>query len=550
MSRSPILVLAMVMVVPSVAAQQRLPAPIERPPAAPAAEPLVIPTFGFDLPRGVTPPAGLADEPVDITTLRVTGAEALPQAEVQALIAELQGRTVPLRRVYEAANDLTRIARARGDFLTTAFVPQQIAESGVFELQVIEGWIERIDVVGVRDDGRLAATLRRIATPALARPNRLATLERVLLLIRDVPGVRVRATLQPLTAEGGATALVLDASPHLLTGSLGFDTRASKYAGRFIANSEVTLGSALGFGEAIRLRGQGTGTLSEQRYGAIDVSVPLGSDGWRLDGSYAASRSRPGYDLRPFAVRGATEQVDIALSYPVWLSLEQSLRLTVGAQALDSRAEAFSTTYYVDRTRSLSLGATYDYVGIFGGATRFGLRAHQGLDIADASRPQFASRRDGSAAARRFQADLWHIQPLGERWTLSLQAEGQYASRALFAADEYAFGGARFGRAFDPAEITGDHGAAAALELGYRLDRVLPDWLTGTAYGFGDIGSVWDRDRAVKQRQRASVGAGVRVEITGRARAFVEYAQPIGAAPATEAPSKQGRVLVGVQLQF
>ncbi|TAD90863.1 MAG: ShlB/FhaC/HecB family hemolysin secretion/activation protein [Alphaproteobacteria bacterium] len=541
------LVLAPVLAPPA-AAQQRLPAPVERPPAPPTTEPLVIPTIGFELPAGLAPPPGLAEDPVLVRRLVIRGVERLDPGDVRAATDGIVGATVPLARIYQVAATLTQRARARGQFLTTVFVPDQIAEDGTFEVTVLEGRLSRIDVTGAPPG--LTATLRRIAAPLLAAPPRLSDVERVLLLIRELPGVDVRATLQPLSTTGEELALVLATTPKPLTGAIGIDTRGSKYSGPGRGSLELNAGSILGYGEVVRLRGLATTTLSEQRYGAMDISVPLSSDGLRLDLSVGQSRSRPGYDLRPFAVRGATEQVDVVLSYPVLLSLSSTLRVTAGAHVLDSRAWLGEQRYYVDRTRSASLGAVWDVSGPWTGATRLAARWVQGLDVGDASTARASSRRDGSATAGRAVAEVWHIQRLADAWTVSFQLEGQYATRGLFAADEYAYGGARFGRGYDPAEVTGDHGAAGGLELSWQVPGLSGETARTTLYGFGDVGAVWDRDRTVQRRIRSSAGVGLRLDIVDALSGFVEYAWPIGPAPAAEAPANSGRAVFGVTVKF
>jgi hemolysin activation/secretion protein len=535
---------------PAVAQQQtRLPTQVERPATPPAAaEPLTVIDLSVVLQPGLRAPADIADEPVDIVRIELMGDLPADRTALDALVAPLAGKSLPVARIYEVATAITRELRNQGLPLATAFVPEQSVAEGVYRIDVLLGWIARVDVVGI--EGPLADKLKAIARPALERPTRRDRLERALVLLRDVPGVTVEATLQPRDAEGEATVLVLNARHTPLTGGANFDSRGSKYAGPGRGSVEVTAQSVAGLGELVRLRSFGAYPLRELAYGALDLSVPIGDAGLKLDGSVSTSRSRSGFDLDEFNVKGRSLQLELTASYPVFVSARDTVRVFGGLQSLDSYVDAVGARFYADRTRALALGVQWDMVGPFDGGTRLRTRTLIGIDGLGSSGRSNASRRDITPTAVRMQFDLAHLQRLTDRLEVTFQAEAQVAGSGLHAADEFAYGGGRFGRGFDPAEITGDHGAAASLELAWRLPLPLPGWLEAIGYGFGDVGAVRDRDPIAARFTRASTGIGLRVEVDRRANAFIEYAWPIGPGPSTDSPSRSGRMLFGAALQF
>ena len=90
------------------------------------------------------------------------------------------------------------------------------------------------------------------------------------------------------------------------------------------------------------------------------------------------------------------------------------------------------------------------------------------------------------------------------------QLSGQYASGPLFSAEEFGYGGQAFGRAYDPSEITGDHGIAASLELRY-LGFDPWEGITFAPYTFYDIGKVWNEDVGGVDESGSSAGLGMRL---------------------------------------
>ena len=92
---------------------------------------------------------------VDLTKVRVVGSTYLKPEQVNAVFEPLQGRKVELKDLQSAAEQLQRIYRDAGYFLTRVFVPlQQVAEGG-FEIRVVEGYVSAVVVEGTSPEARL-----------------------------------------------------------------------------------------------------------------------------------------------------------------------------------------------------------------------------------------------------------------------------------------------------------------------------------------------------------------------------------------------------------
>jgi hemolysin activation/secretion protein len=88
----------------------------------------------------------------------------------------------------------------------------------------------------------------------------------------------------------------------------------------------------------------------------------------------------------------------------------------------------------------------------------------------------------------------------------------------LLSAEEFSLGGNRVGRAFDFNARTGDRGAGAGLELGYRLGTAKADRPGVEIFGFADGGVVAEIKSSVtpaQTRALSSLGLGSRFSIAG-----------------------------------
>lgn len=108
----------------------------------------------------------------------------------------------------------------------------------------------------------------------------------------------------------------------------------------------------------------------------------------------------------------------------------------------------------------------------------------------------------------------------------------QFSRRPLLAGEEFGLGGGRFGRGFDPSEITRPRSPVRD----HRRPRrgVLP----GRA------------PHAVCAPALSGRGAGLRLAFLGRADGFVELANPLTGGIATEDNGGQPRLLGGITIAF
>jgi hemolysin activation/secretion protein len=161
------------------------------------------------------------------------------------------------------------------------------------------------------------------------------------------------------------------------------------------------------------------------------------------------------------------------------------------------------------------------------------------------------SRSHGDRTFTKLNAYAARLQSFGTDWSGLLAISAQHAFSTLLAPELFAFGGELFGRGYDAAELVGDAGVAAKLELRYSLP--IPQ-LTGVAtpYAFFDWGRVERRDPINEpgSADASSWGVGVRFSgVRSRVQSFIEYAAPVDLDVAAEG-NRDPRIFAGLQIRL
>jgi hemolysin activation/secretion protein len=454
------------------------------------------------------------------------------QAVIQPFVVksiQLDGATVPARLMGPVFHPyvgqridgagLTRLTQAVSDAygrsdvaLYTVFLPNQTFAGGVIRLQVVEGYIAEIDV---RDEGGARKDLglvRRMAAPALRqRPLRGSTVQRSILLIRDIPGIT--ANVQFLRgAAPGAVVLAIGVKRKAFGLGLGINDQGTSELGRTQVEADLTANSLIRAGDQTRLTVAVPTDIQRFQYYAISHSEILNDSGLTASASFGYLRTLP----KSIPVHGTAETAGVSLSYPVIRSNKQNLVATVSFDGVNSDNALFGQLLSADHTRAARVAASYNRVQ--GKATlAVSAAASFGVDAFGARvTSPLLSTKDFKKLNLRAAAD-YRITP---RWTFRLRGTGQISGDRLPAVEQLPLGGAEFGRAFESAVVVGDQGLAGSAELGYMPKR-LPRLINGSeVYAYADDGEVWTKDRVIIPRQTfvlASAGLGARVAVASKA---------------------------------
>ena len=504
--------------------------------------------WSVQLPPGAEPPESLKAEKLTLNDLIIDGVTIYRREQLIDLFKPFLGKEITFGQFYGIARAIQRRYRKDGYILTFSYVPPQTVENGVFHIAVVEGFVERVIVADV--EGRTKRTLERGLAPIVsARPLNVRTLERYLLLANDLAGVKVTGVLRPSRTTRGATVLEVKVRRKPISARATFDNRSSEFSGPLATSYNLSANNAAGTGERISLGLSEASLFTELTSITAGYQQPLGADGLRVNLAVEQSKTEPGFTLDQSNVKTSTFSFDADLSYPIIRSREENLSIGAGFTVRDTEVQTFGALLNRDRTRLARANLTYNKFGFLGGSSSAVLGLNQALPILDANDtdkdPGFTSRDDAHRYFSTATLDLAHVQPLGEGFELRLNATGQYARTATIASEEFAVGGAEFGRAYNSGEITGEDGVAFSVELNFNprvkiplIRRVLP-------YGFYDFGKAWDKSPGSSSelgRSLSSAGIGVQVATLFGMTFRLEYAYPLTKHPSNQTDGKQGRV--------
>jgi hemolysin activation/secretion protein len=483
-------------------------------------EGLVAPQANELLPAQLMPSLPTASAPKDsaqfaisLREVVVTGMTIYKSGDVKDIYEPYLGREVALDTVWMIAGQLTERYHSAGYFLTRVVVPEQKVKDGTIILRAVEGYIGQVKL-----DDPLAqnTTVKQLIEKLLSyRPVKAEQIERVLLRLNDLPGVELRAVLEPMTTiEGaeGAVRLVLEPRESKpVFGSVSVDNYGSRFLGPYQAQAQAQITYWPGQKTTVAL--MSSLEAKKVTYASLKHELPLFVGGTlELYGAY--TRAAPGYTLKPYEIRSWSPTVGAAFSYSFIRQRQENLTGRVALELHNAHTDILTVPLTRDNIRTARFNVNYQRADAWEGQNLVDGTLSQGLPLLGASRPHqwYLSNAGAKPDFTKFNLSVSRLQNLAEGWDVYAAASGQLSTGPLYSSEQFGFGGQAFGRAYDDSEITGDRGIAASAEL--RYSGIKPWYgLQPIPYQFYDTGAVWNGGpNATKAYAAASsVGAGFRM---------------------------------------
>jgi hemolysin activation/secretion protein len=481
--------------------------------------PLAVPTL---------PPAGMAGDTASHFVLKsvlVAGATAVSRAEIGRAYEPFVGRVVGPADLLTMAEAGTALYARKGYALSRAFFPPQDIKDGSIQLQVVEGYIE--DVVLTGGAARSFGVDKFTVTLTKERPLRLGTLERTLLLLGDLPGVRIKDTvIEELGQATGRFRLTVHLETWRVFGSIDLDNRGTPEIGPLRTFATTALNSVLVAGDVWVVDAAAVPqSPQELAYLGGLIELPVNANGVRAGVRAYYSDIRPDDARRRSDTRLLSEEIGFHISlFPV-RTRETSLKLT-GVAGL-RRAQEYSVfgTSYDDRLEVMTLVAELQWEDRYRGSNYLTMAGRAG-HVEAPHDGLLLSRFDAEADFGKVFWTLTRQQSLFGPWSAVLSTSGQLASTALALSEQFSLGGPFIGRAFEPGALSGDAGLAGLLEMRFDQKHEVGMLVRYQLYGFVDGGVVWNRG-GFESETLASYGAGVRFYLRDDYRFNIELASAI-----------------------
>lgn len=482
-----------------------------------------------------------------LSNIILSGNHIYSNAVLKSLYAKELNTTISVADLYGIVQRITNYYRNRGYILSRAILPPQHVAHGVVKVQVVEGFVSKVNVVGHPKYAKYV--IERYATHIMdSRPLQLDVMEKWLLIANEIPGVQTKAVLEPSKTIPAAAELNLDTQTKTIAGYVSYDNYGTRYIGPQQFTLNLGVNSLWFSGDTLQTVYAKPPKGEELSFYDFSYNFPLGSQGlrWTLDTNKAASN--PLFVLAPLQVHGVVMTYDTQFQYPLIRTPSTSLSVLGGFNYLDSQSMSLGAVLYTDHLRTLTFGGNWNFSDIYKGVNTVDLTMGKGLPLFGATLSTTStttSRYGASGVFTKFSGDASRLQGLFGHFSLYGLVKWQYSFNPLLVSEQYAYGGSQLGRGYDPAEIIGDDGLAGSLEL--RFDWT-PQFIFLQAielYTFYDVGEIWYLKQVSGQalRQSAtSVGAGIRFAFNSHLSGNLMIGQPLTKQVAAEELIGNGRL--------
>ncbi|MEM9770920.1 MAG: ShlB/FhaC/HecB family hemolysin secretion/activation protein [Cyanobacteria bacterium P01_D01_bin.73] len=478
------------------------PLPDNRPPAEPSPLPPldeILPQTPQtpDPPNPARPPVDGSGEAVFIRGYRFEGNTVFSDEELSELLKDYQNRELRFEEVLEARTKITEHYIKAGYTTSGAYVPLQTITDGVVLLQILEGRLEALEIVGLErlQDGYVRSRLRQ-AVQAPLNTNRV--LEALQLLQLDPLIEKISAELSAGLRPGENLLRVDLTEANPLDLELSTDNGRSPSVGSTRLQVTGTHGNLLGWGDRLEV-----GYTYTQGSDAWDVSYEVPING--MDGTIALRAALNSSEVieEPFNaldIQAESRQFNLTYRQPVFRKPDRELALGISLSHLRSETQLLGEDF------PLSPGANDDgetrltTVGLFQEWTKrdteqvFALRSQftWGLDALDAT----VRRESPDAQFFSWQGQAQWVRQLGRDSLFLLRGDIQLADRPLVPLEQFSVGGPFSVRGYRQDQLLTDSGFLVSAELRLPIWRVSEADLEGggvlQVIPFFDVGKGWN----------------------------------------------------------
>lgn len=467
--------------------------PAQTAPVLPEATPSPSPTSPST--PAPTPPSAPT---IPVRKINVTGSRILGPRELNPIVQPLEGRSVTLEELQQAADQITQLYLDRGFITSRAVLLSQTPVNGAIEIRVIEGYIGRIEVEGTQ---RLKPSyIRSRVGLAAQRPlNRDALEDQLRLLKGDPLFTNVEATLRAGTQLGESILIVRVTEAPAVTGFVGSDNYSPPSVGSVRLGAGLSYRNLTGIGDELFASYYHT-TNSGADVFDFSYRAPLNA----MNGTLQL-RAAPNYnritdpEFAALGIRGGTGLYELSYRQPLLRTPREELALSLGFSFEDGQTFLFQDTPFPfgigpdkngrSRTRVLKFGQDYvrrDPLGAWALRSQFSF----GLNILNAT-----TNADPTPDGRFFSwlGQIQRVQRLGNAHLLIVQADVQLTPDSLLPSQQFVIGGGQSLRGYRQNARSADNGFRVSIEDRIALVRDEAGIPVLQVAPFVDFGKVWNQ---------------------------------------------------------
>lgn len=465
------------------------------------------------------------------------GNTAVDNAVLQRITERFLDLQLTLAELDQAAASITAYYRSHGYTVARAFIPAQRIEDGLVTIQIIEGRLDNVSFKGqswYREkflqsyvDGFTVGENGELVTDA--------SLERRMLLLNDLPGLRARATLVP-GERFGTTSIDIEVTEKLFGAYLGYSNSGTKETGEHRVDLSAAINNPLTLGDQLSLRSiESTDNLF--RYHRVGYTIPIGYDGFKLGVSALETDYKLGGDFKILDISGEVKSHDVTLSYPFTRTRSKNIIGALQYRKTTTKQFVFDLPFSESSLPVTTASLYYNKIDDDSSATAVNLAYTTNFwySGADSRQEKVSSKLD---------ADLTYLTGATRNWDFFFRSQGVYSSTNLPDTEKFSLGGSESVRGYPSAQVRGDKGYLITMEM-RRQWRVAA--VPGYFSAFVDLGGVNNKGFSGYDRL-SSAGVGMVFFAGNYGRFKLEYAKPLSDEDARD--DKNDRVWFNMSLSY
>ena len=454
-----------------------------------------------------------------IRKIKLTGNTVISDEILMPLVDLGEGRDVNLSILNAMADEVSAFYATKGYLLARVFVPNQEIKDATVEMVISEGRINKVLVRGNKklSKEKLKQRMKMVQEEPVLREQ---TLERVLLELNELMGVKVRAVLKPGDLPG-TSDLVMDVTESRpYTFSFDSDNFGSRYTG------PVRFGLSMTYANIFTLGDQFATRWTRSEYGQDSYTpfytVPINSYGTRMKVAYTFLENELKDSLEYLAAGGSFTNVGLEVSHLLHKSQTASFSVRTGLDIKSYENEAQGTNTSKDNLTNVSVGFGGNLSDAYLGRTFYDLKFEAGLREGDSSRA-LVSRTGGHGKIFTTRINVTRLQSakvLNSYFTLKFQ--GQINNTRALSSYLVGLGGMGSVRGYPLSAFQGDKGYNLSAEYTVpfpwkiKWHRNFPDLSKVlSVISFLEHGKIFVRDKRSGEvdQKITTAGGGLKISI-------------------------------------
>jgi hemolysin activation/secretion protein len=468
-----------------------------------------------------------------IKRIEVIGSTVFDSAKLEPIIKPLEGKSVTEEQLTAAANAITQLYISNGYVTSQALYTPQSVVDGVAKIQVLEGKIEKIEIVGVSAVN--PDYVRSRTELGVGIPLNTNKLEDQLRLLRADPNfTSVNASLKAGTQNGLSILTITVVEANQLAGSVSFDNYSAPAVGSERMGAGLSYRNLLGWGDVFSANYYRTTTGGSNQYD-LGFSIPVNPMNGTVSLRFAPSNYRITQSpFDAFNIRGNSEVYAATYRQPLVRNPREEFALSLGYEYQRGQTFLFNDLAVpfgigpeadgTSRTSVFKFGQDYtsrDTEGTWSLRSQFSL----GTGLFGATYVTTPS-----AAFLSWLGQIQRVQVLGSDTILITSLDTQLSADPLLPSQQFVIGGGQSLRGFRQNVRSGDNGIRLSVESRFVVARNEDGRTVLQLAPFIDVGSVWNNSRNLNalpnQNFLAGGGVGILYEPIKRLNLRLDYALP------------------------